>query len=70
MKKRKYKVIEVPSGETYDSFLASRIEQLDEILKSYKRFAKDIYCFDNETQLDISEIESELFDLKSRLKSI
>lgn len=56
-------IIKVPPGQTDESFINCKIENVERLLDLYKLVSEDSGCFDIITSQKILQIEYELVDL-------
>lgn len=62
------KILQVPSGQTEDSFLSSTYENIKRQYDLYKSILDDIDCFDLEFRTKIIVVENKLLEMIADLE--
>lgn len=61
-------IVKVPNGETKESFIKCRINNIKRTVEMFQSLSSDKECFDNDTIITISSIELQLWHLLEKFE--
>jgi hypothetical protein len=64
------KLKKIPDGQTEDSFITSKIHQINRSIEVFGIVLDDADCFEDNTQISIRQIDMLLIDLLNKMEEL